>query len=121
MLAIYDEIRVLTTLYEVNIICTGKVMSAGTIIMLAVPLEHRFSYSNTTFMYHSLSSFNIGKIKDLEESTEEIKRLHKIMWNIYKDNTAIPKEKLDEIYKSKIDWFVTADQAKKYKIISKIL
>ena len=121
MLAIYDEIRVLTTLYEVNIICTGKVMSAGTIIMLAVPLEHRFSYSNTTFMYHSLSAFAFGKIKEMEENVEESKRLHKIMWNIYKDNTAIPKEKLDEIYKSKIDWFITADQAKKYKIISKIL
>jgi len=121
MLAIYDEIRVLTTLYEVNIICTGKVMSAGTIIMLAVPLDHRFSYSNTTFMYHSLSAFAFGKIKEMEENVEESKRLHKIMWNIYKTNTAIPKEKLDEIYKSKIDWFITADQAKKYKIISKII
>lgn len=121
MLAIYDEIRALTTLYEVNIICTGKVMSAGTIIMLAVPLEHRFAYSNTTFMYHSLSSWAIGKVKDIEESTEESKRLHKIMWTIYKTNTAIPKDKLDDIYKSKIDWFITADQAKKYKIISKVI
>lgn len=121
MLAIYDEIKSLTNSYEVNIICTGKVMSAGTIIMLAVPLDHRFSYSNTTFMYHSLSGFSWGKIKEMEESTEESKRIHKLMWNIYKTNTAIPKEKLDEIYKSKIDWFITADQAKKYKIISKIL
>lgn len=121
MLAIYDEIRALTKIYEVNIICTGKIMSAGTIIMLAVPLEHRFSYSNTTFMYHSLSAFAWGKIKEMEENVEESKRLHKIMWNIYKENTSIPKEKLDEIYKSKIDWFISAEQAKKYKIISKIL
>lgn len=119
--AIYDEIRALTKIYEVNIICTGKVMSAGTIIMLAVPLEHRFSYSNTTFMYHTLAGVTYGKIKEMEESTEESKRLHKLMWNIYKENTAIPKDKLDEIYKSKIDWFITADQAKKYKIISKII
>jgi ATP-dependent protease ClpP protease subunit len=72
-------------------------------------------------MYHSLSSWAIGKVKDIEESTEESKRLHKIMWNIYKANTAIPKDKLDDIYKSKIDWFITSDQAKKFKIISKIL
>lgn len=121
MLAIYDEIRALAKIYEVNIICTGKIMSAGTIIMLAVPLEHRFSYSNTTFMYHSLSAFACGKIKEMEENVEESKRLHKIMWNIYKENTSIPKEKLDEIYKSKIDWFISAEQAKKYKIISKII
>ena len=43
------------------------------------------------------------------------------MWNIYKENTAIPDDKLDEIYKCKKDWYITAEQAKKYKIISKIL
>ena len=43
------------------------------------------------------------------------------MWTIYKTNTAIPKDKLDDIYKSKIDWFITSDQAKKFKIISKVI
>lgn len=121
MLQIYDEIKSLTKEYEVNIICTGKIMSAGTIIMLAVDNAHRFSYANTTFMYHTLSGFNEGKMKEMEENVEELKRLHKIMWNIYKENTAIPEEKLDEIYKCKKDWYITADQAKKYKIISKII
>lgn len=121
MMAIYDEIKSLTKEYTVNIYCVGKIMSAGTIIMLAVDLEHRFAYPNTSFMYHSLSGYSIGKIKDMEECTEENKRLHKIMWNIYKENTGIPQEKLDEIYKCKKDWYISADQAKKYKIISKII
>lgn len=121
MLQIYDEIKSLTTEYEVNIICAGKIMSAGTIIMLAVDNAHRFSYANTTFMYHTLSGFNGGKMKDMEENVEELKRLHKIMWNIYKENTSIPEEKLDEIYKCKKDWYITADQAKKHKIIGKII
>ena len=121
MLAIYDEIKALTKEYVVNIYCTGKIMSAGTIIMLATDLEHRFAYPNTTFMYHTLSSYTCGKIKDMEENVDEIKRLHKMMWNIYKENTAIPEEKLDEIYKCKKDWYISADQAKKYKIISKIV
>ena len=43
------------------------------------------------------------------------------MWSIIKDNTEIPEEKLDEIYKCKKDWYITADQAKKYKVISKIV
>ena len=121
MLAIYDEIKSLTKEYTVNIYCVGKIMSAGTIIMLATDLDHRFAYSNTTFMYHTLTGGAYGKIKDLEENAEECKRLHKIMWNIYKENTAIPDEKLDEIYKCKKDWYITAEQAKKYKIISKII
>ena len=121
MLAIYDEIKKLTKEYIVNIYCVGKIMSAGTIIMLATDLEHRFAYPNTTFMYHTLSGGVCGKIKDMEEDVEESKRLHKIMWNIYKENTAIPDDKLDEIYKCKKDWYITAEQAKKYKIISKII
>ena len=121
MLAIYDEIKALTKEYIVNIYCVGKVMSAGTIIMLAVPLENRYAYANTTFMYHTLHSFHVGKIKTLEEDVDESKRLHKKMWEIYKENTKSPEDKLNDLYKSKVDWFITADQAKKYKIISKII
>lgn len=121
MLSIYDEIKALKDEYKVNIYCVGKIMSAGTIIMLAADYEHRFAYPSTTFMYHTLAGGAFGKIKDIEENAEECKRLHKIMWNIYKENTAIPDDKLDEIYKCKKDWYITAEQAKKYKIISKIL
>jgi ATP-dependent Clp protease protease subunit len=121
MFAIYDEIKKLTAEYIVNIYCVGKIMSAGTIIMLATDLEHRFAYQNTSFMYHTLSGWNYGKMKDMEEDVEESKRLHKLMWNILKDQTEIPEEKLDEIYKCKKDWYITADQAKKYKVISKIV
>ena len=121
MFAIYDEIKQLTSEYTVNIYCAGKIMSAGTIIMLAVDLEHRFAYANTTFMYHTLSGWNGGKIKDMEEDIDENKRLHKRMWNIYKENTGIPENILDEIYKCKKDYYISAELAKKYKIISKIL
>lgn len=121
MFAIYDEIKRLTNEYEVNIYCVGKIMSAGTVIMLAVDLNHRFSYANTTFMYHTLSGCAVGKVKDIEENADESKRLHKLMWSIIKENTSIPKEKLDEIYKSKQDWYISPIEAKKYKIISKIV
>ena len=121
MLAIYDEIHKLQNDYIVNIYCVGKIMSAGTIIMLAVDLQHRFAYTNTTFMYHTLFGYTYGKIKEMEENVEETKRLHKLMWNIYKENTNIPEEKLNEIYKCKKDWFITAKEAIKYKIINKIV
>ena len=72
-------------------------------------------------MYHSLTSGSFGKVKELEENVEENKRIHKLMWNIYKENTSITPEKLDEIYKCKKDWYITAKDAIKYKIISKIV
>lgn len=121
MFAIYDEIKELTNDYTVNIYCCGKVMSAGTIIMLATDYKHRFAYRNTTFMFHTLSSLTYGKIKDMEEDTDECKRLHKVMYKIYQENTSIPKSQLDKIYESKVDWYISAEQAKKYKIISKVV
>ena len=121
MFSIYDEIKSLQKEYEVNIYCVGKIMSAGTIIMLSVDLEHRFAYPNTTFMYHTLSSMSLGKVKEMEENIEESKRLHKEMWKIYKENTKIPIDKLDEKYKNKKDWYISSNQALKYKIIGKIV
>lgn len=121
MFSIYDELVKLNKEYVVNIYCVGKIMSAGTIIMLAVNDDHRFAYPNTTFMYHTLSGGTWGKVKDMEENVEESKRLHKLMWSIYKDKTSIPEDKLEEIYKCKKDWYITANQALKYKIIGKIL
>ena len=121
MFAIYDEIKKLTEEYEVFIYCVGKIMSAGTIIMLAVDYNHRFAYSNTTFMYHTLQGYTEGPLKEMEENIEENKRLHKLMWNIYKENTSIPEDKLNDIYKCKKDWYISSQEAKKYKIVSKIL
>lgn len=122
MFAIYDEIKKLNEYYDVNIYCVGKVMSAGTIIMLAVPLEQRFAYKNTTFMYHTIAMYGIeGKIPEMEENVDECKRLHKMMMNIYKEQTKLPKEKLNEVYNCKKDWFITPEQAIKYGVISKIV
>ena len=122
MFGIYDEIKRLDQEYNVNIYCVGKVMSAGTIIMLAVPLKQRFAYKNTSIMYHTLSSYGLeGKIPEIEESVDEAKRLHKMMMNIYKEETKLPKEKLNEVYNCKKDWFITPEQAIKYGVISKIV
>ena len=121
MLSIFDEIQELRKVYTVNIYCVGKVMSAGTIIMLSVPLEHRFAYPNTTFMYHSLSGGAFGRIKDIEESVEEHKRVHELIWGIYKKETSIPEEKLNEIYTHKQDWYLTAEDALGYNIIGQIV
>ena len=107
--------------YVVNIYCYGKVMSAGTIIMLAVDKEHRFASTYTTFMIHSLSSIEIGKIKELEDNVDEAKRMHNIMWDIYKENTKIPEDKLKDIYEKKQDWFLTSIEALEYGLIRQIV
>ena len=104
-----------------NIIAKGKCMSAGIIILLSVPLEQRIATSSTTFMIHQASSIAIGKTADMEDDVKEAKRLNEIMFNIIKNNTAITQEDLDKNYDRKADWMLTAKEALKLKLISKII
>ena len=120
-MAIYDLIKDLQRAYTVNIISNGYCMSAGCTVLLSVPKQNRFCYQHTTFLLHTLSSGGYGKLKDLEENVEEWKRLHEIMWGIYKDETKIPKKVLDDIYREKQDLFLDAKKAKSWGLVGQIL
>ena len=116
-LSLYDAIKNSKTC--VDITCFGKIMSMGIIILLAS--KTRKAYRNTTFMIHEISSFGTGKVADIEESVEEAKRLNKLLFDIIEKETNISKEKLEEVYKRKQDWFFTAEEALKMGLITEII
>lgn len=117
----YDTIKDLTNYCNVNIIVKGKCMSMGIPILLAVPYEHRFATASTTFMIHQVSSGSVGKCADLEEDVKESKRVNQMIFNIIKENTLISQEDLSKNYNTKADWYLTAKDALKLKLISKII
>lgn len=121
---IYDALSIYDMINKRNdmiCVCSGKVMSAATFILLGFAEEHRFATENTTFMIHQPSSMTFGRLKDMEEDVEETKRLHKIITNIYLKNSKIPKDVLDKIYKEKKDYYFTAKEAMKWGFIKKIV
>lgn len=120
-LNMYDSIKILNEHAKTNIIAKGKCMSAGILILLSVPLEQRIATSSTTFMIHQVSSIAIGKTADMEDDVKEAKRLNEISFNIIKNNTAITQEDLDKNYDRKVDWMLTAKEALKLKLISRII
>ena len=89
-------------------------MSMGIPILLSVPYEQRFCYKYTTFMIHQASGISIGKLKDMEDSVKETKRLNDIMYNIIIENTTITKEELDLNFNKKEDWFLTPEEGLKF-------
>lgn len=117
-LSIYDSVN---NRNDIVCVCSGKVMSAATFILLGFNPDMRFATENTTFMIHQPSSAVWGRLKDMEEDVEETKRLHKLINNIYLKNTKMTKEQLDEIYKTKRDYFFTAKEALKLGFIKKIV
>ena len=72
-------------------------------------------------MYHQVSTGFSGKIKDMEEDYQETKRLQKKFEKLTLQKTRIPKGKLEEILKSKHDWFMDASEALGYGVIDEII
>jgi ATP-dependent Clp protease protease subunit len=89
--------------------------------MILICGDKRFGYRHSTPLYHQVSLGFYGKVKDMEERLEEGKRLQKKIEEITLDRTRIPKKKLKDILKNKIDWHMTADEALELGVIDGII
>jgi ATP-dependent protease ClpP protease subunit len=110
----YDE----NPKYDITVVVDGYAASMATIIMLGC--KKRISSKNSSFLVHSASSFVFGKINDVTDDVDELKRVDKICKEIYMSSTKLTEEKLQEIDKYRKDWWMSADEALKYKIITEI-
>ena len=119
-LALYDIIRNynLNSNHKIIARATGLIASAATIIILAC--DERECGKNSTFMIHSISTYNAGKLQDIEDDIKETVRLSEAIKNIYTERTNITLKKLKEVDKLKQDWFMTADEALDVGLVTKI-
>ena len=116
-LSLYDAIKNSKT--EVDITCFGKIMSMGIVLLLAA--KTRKAYRNTTFMIHEMTSGYLGKLADMENDLNESKRLQKTLWDIITSETKITQKQLDDIYEKKKDWYMSAEEALEYGLITEII
>lgn len=98
---------------------TGCAMSAG--FMLLISGHKRFAYENATPMYHQVSSWSIGTVKEMEERVIEAKRLQEMIEKQVLKRTKITKKKLEDVYAKNIDWFMTAKEAKILGVVDDIV
>lgn len=103
----------------IHTIVTGAAMSCG--FMILIFGHKRFAYEHSTPMYHQVGSVSWGKVKDLEENIEEAKRLQAKIEEMTLTKTKISRKKLDKIYKTKKDWFMTSAEALKLGVVDEIL
>jgi ATP-dependent Clp protease protease subunit len=100
-------------------IATGAAMSCG--FMILISGHRRFGYKHSTPLYHQVSTGFYGKVKDMEQSLAETKRLQEKIEEITFARTSISKEKLEEVLENKIDWAMTAQEAMALGVIDEIL
>lgn len=103
----------------VNTYNDGAVMSGASIIFMAGDI--RYMYKDTVFMFHSVSSGAEGKVHlDLEDETEECKKIHRQLCQIYSESTTKTAKQWNVLLKYK-DRFYREEDALNLGIVHKII
>lgn len=90
--AIHDVIRFIAPV--VKIVGTGWVSSAGALIYVATPREHRYALPNTRFLLHEPSGGVSGAVADIEIEARQVLAIRERLLRIFAEATGQPIEKL---------------------------
>jgi ATP-dependent Clp protease protease subunit len=99
--------------------CYGSAMSMGFIIYISTHV--RFAHKTATLMYHEISDVFWGNITGAKQNLKECERLQKVYDDYVLSRTKIPVNKMEDYKDRKEDWYMSAQEAAKYKIIHKII
>ena len=99
--------------------CFGSAMSMGFIIYIATHV--RFAHKTSTLMYHEISDYFWGNITETKQNLKECERIQKVYDDYILNRTKIPVQKMNEYKDRKEDWYISAQEGLKYKIIHKII
>lgn len=120
MLALYDAIKYVQSLgITVNTVGLGKIMSAG-VILLAAGNSRKIG-KNATIMWHWGSDSVEGNIFEMKNEVNEFERLEHLCNDIFKEETKMTKEEMEELLNSKIDVYITPEKAIKLGIVDEYL
>jgi len=99
---------------------TGKAYSAGAILALAG--GKRFAHKHSMILLHEVSdNFGYQKNTQIQHEAEWINQINESLKQIIKDRTKMTTAQIEQYMGSNTDIFITAQQAKKYGIITQII
>lgn len=104
---------------DVSTTCVGMAASMGAWILSSGKKGKRFALPNAEIMIHQPLGAAEGQATEIEIAAKRIIENRKAMNRIMSENTGQPMEKVDKDVDR--DLFMTAEAAKKYGIIDKIL
>ena len=116
-LAIYDTMQHIQA--PVNTICMGMAVSAGSFLLVAGEKEKRSALPNARIMMHQPSGGAQGTAADIEILAKEILYARQRLNELYAKHTGQPVEKIARDMDR--DTFMSADEAKDYGIIDKVI
>ena len=116
-LAIYDTMNFVTC--PIATYCIGQAASMGAVLLSAGNKDMRYALPNARIMIHQPSGGCRGQASEIEISYKEIQRLKDILNGILAKNTG---KTLSDIEKNTDrDTFMSAEAAKKFGLIDKVI
>ena len=106
-LGIYDTMQYISS--DVATICTGIAASMAAVLLVA----------GTAVMIHQPMGGAQGQASDIEITAREIQKLKKELYTIISEHSGVPFEKVEK--DSDRDYWMTAEEAKDYGMIDKVL
>ncbi len=116
-MALYDTMQHIKA--EVSTICIGQAASAAAVLLACGAKGKRFSLPNARVLIHQVMGGVEGQQKDVEIQAREMSRIKNQINAILAKHTGQPISKIEK--DSDRDYFMTAEEAKKYGIVDKII
>lgn len=116
-LAIYDTMQYVSA--PVSTLCLGQAASMGALLLAAGEPGMRYALPNSRILIHQPMGGTQGQATDIDIQAKEILRLREALNKILAGHTG---QKLSKISAdTERDYFMSAEEAKKYGLIDKIL
>lgn len=104
---------------DVSTVCVGIAASGGAMVLSAGKQGKRFALPNSEVMIHQPLGGAEGQATDIEISARHILKTRENLNKMLAKNTGQPLSKIEKDVER--DFFMSADEAKKYGIIDKVL
>lgn len=121
--AITDGMAILDTMNhiknDVSTVCVGIAASMAAVILSAGAKGKRFALPNAEVMIHQPHGGSEGQASDIEISAKRILKMRENLNKMVAKNTGQPLSKVEK--DADRDFFMSAEEAKKYGIIDEIV
>ena len=120
MFSLYDIIKFLPC--PVHTVGLGKVMSAGVLLLASGVKGKRLMGASARIMIHPISGGVIGNVFELENATNEAKRLQELMVNALVKETKMTKDQVEKDFmRPMLDYYLTPQEAIKLGIVDRVI
>ena len=116
-MAIYDTMQYIKP--DVSTICMGQAASMGALLLAAGAKNKRFALPHARIMIHQPLGGVQGQATDIDIQAKEILRMREELNQILLHHTGQTMEKIQR--DTDRDFFMTAEQAKEYRIVDEVI